>query len=187
MSMFNYFPYIYYNNVKSTHLLIKEQIIKQYLKDYSKFFAYTIRENERADAIAYNQYGDSSLDWTIFIINDITDPYKDWPLDEKQFRNYLEAKYNVAVEKLMTTLIDSSIHHYYYKGIASDTDQDIASYNYTMTPFTYEQLGQPAGWVAKSIYEVESEINESKRNIKILNPIFINDFKQQFKDLIING
>ena len=56
-----------------------------------------------------------------------------------------------------------------------------------MTPYTFEQLGQPAGWVAKSIYDAENEKNESKRDIKLLNPIYINEFKQQFKDLIING
>lgn len=185
--MFNYFPYIYYNNEKATHILLKEQVVQKYTQDYTKFFQYTVKEGERADIIAYNQYGDSTLDWIIYLINNVIDPYKDWVLDSEQFAAYLESKYNTTADRLSSTLIDSSIAYYYYAGISTDSPETIASYNYTMTPFTYESLGSPAGWVAKSIYDYEFEINEGKRDITLLIPFYIEDFKQQFKDLMING
>ena len=44
-------------------------------------------------------------------------------------------------------------------------------------------IGSPAGWTAKSIWDYEFELNEQKRTIKILKPSYVNDFKQQFKEL----
>ena len=157
MSMFNYFPYIQYNNTKATHLLLSERVINRFTNDLSKFYYYTVKEGERADVIAYDQYNDASLDWVIYLVNGVVDPIKDWVMDDKQFRNYLEGKYNCAVERLTTTLVESSIDHYYYKGIATDSQEEINSYNYTMSPYTYNELGMPAGWVAKTIYDVEYE------------------------------
>ena len=186
MSSFNYFPKTKYNNITSINLLAKVDLIEKYTNDYNKFYDYVVKEGERPDIIAYKEYGDASLDWVIYIINNIFDPYTGWVMDRKDFLNYLEDKYNTQAEKLTSIVISSSIAYYYYQGINSDTPEEIASYNYTMTHETYERLGNPTGWVAKSIYDYENEKNEAKRTIRLLRPIYINDFRQQFKDLI-NG
>jgi hypothetical protein len=186
MSSFNYFPKITYNNLTCINLLSKISIIKNYTNSHDKFYSYVVKEGERPDIVAYKQYKDSSLDWIIYITNDIIDPYTGWVMDRTDFINYLEDKYNVKAEKLTSVSIPSSIAYYYYQGLPSDTEEEIASYNYTMTAETYEMLGSPSGWVAKSIYDYENEKNEAKRTIKILRQGYINDFKKQFKDLI-NG
>jgi hypothetical protein len=95
--------------------------------------------------------------------------------------------YNTSAYKLASTLNNDTIAYYEYTGLPSDTEAEIASYNYTMTPFTYDRLGGPAGWTAKSIWEVETEKNESKREIQLLKPAYINNFKQQIRDLFDNG
>ena len=187
MSLANYYPFVTYNNLKAINLLVEAEVVKIYLEDYRLFYTYIIKNGERPDTLAYDAYGDSTLDWVIFLTNGIIDPYKDWILDEKQLISYLEKKYNTAVEKLTTTTIASSIAYYYYKGIASDTPETIASYNYNMTPATYSKLGSPAGWVAKSVWDYENEINESKREIKMMRNEFVSDFKQQVKDIFSNG
>lgn len=189
MSIFNYYPYLNYNSNKSTHLLIKVEVIKEYIKDFRKFFTYTIKEGERPDIIAYNQYDDSSLDWIIYLVNNIQDPYYDWIMDDKQFNLYLEKKYNTSVYKLQSTVIPSSVAYYYYAGLPSDDPDTIASYNYTMSKETYDfkLLSDPnlvAGWVPVSIFDYEKAINDSKREIVLLKPAYISEFKQQFKDII---
>lgn len=183
MSMFDYFPRINYNNINSINLMVKAQVVQSYLSDYNSFFTYLIKDGERPDIVAYEQYNDASLDWIILLLNNVLDPYKDWILSDRDFVSYLESKYNVAVEKLQSTSNPDYIAYYYYKGLDSDTQDIINSYNYTMTPFTYSMNGSPAGWVPKSIYDNEHDINESKRSIKLLRPEYINDFKHQFKDL----
>jgi len=187
MSIFNYYPQISYNNVTSTNLLVEVDLIKKYLANYNLFYDYAIKEGERADMISYDQYGDSTLDWLIYIVNGIVDPYKDWILSDSDFIAYMEGKYNTAAYKLSNVSDQNNIVYYYYAGLPSDSQDVINSYNYTMTPFTYDQMGGPAGWVAKSIWDYESEINESKRNIKLLRSSYVNNFKQQFKDFFVNG
>ena len=184
MSSFNYFPKIKYNNLTSVNLLSKVSLIREYNKVYSRFYTYSVKDGERPDMIAYKEYDDASLDWVIYLVNEIVDPYSDWVMDYNNFIIYLEDKYGVNAQKLKSVLIDSSIHHYYYKGLASDTQEIISSYNYTMNKETYDRLGSPTGWVAKSIFDYENELNESKRNIKLLRSNYINEFKTQFKDLI---
>jgi hypothetical protein len=187
MSIFNYYPKIKYNNITSTDLLVEADLIKSYLQNYNYFYDYVIKEGERADMLAYDIYNDSTLDWVIYLFNGIIDPYKDWPLKDSDFIAYMESKYSTAAYKLTNTNYQENIAYYFYEGLPSDSTKDISSYNYTMTPFTYTQLGSPAGWVAKSIWDHEYEINESKRNIKLLRSAYLNNFKQQFKDLFNNG
>jgi len=187
MSIFNYYPKIDYNNVSSINILSEAEVVRKYVTDLTKFFKYEIKEGERPDIIAYKQYEDPSLEWVIFLVNGIVDPYKDWPMDSKQFISYLEDKYNTAAEKLTSTAIASSIAYYYYKGLASDTDAVINSYNYTLSAYSYQKLGSPSGWQPKSIWDYENEINESKREIMLLRPIYISDFRQQIRDIFNNG
>jgi len=187
MSIFNLYPYINYNNQKATYILGKAELIQQYLTNYNNFFSYTIVDGDRPDTVAYNEYGDSSLDWIILVVNNIIDPYYEWPLSADNFISYLENKYNTAAYKLSSVIIPSSIAYYYYAGLPSDPPELINSYNYTITAETYEAIGRPAGWVPKSIYDYENELNENKRSITLLRQIYLGDFQQQFKDLFING
>jgi len=185
-SLFDYVPTIKYNSITSVNILEEATVISQYTNDYRTFYNYLLKDGERADIVAYNEYGDPTLDWIIFMVNGVTDPYKDWLLDYNHFILYLENKYNRTSYSLTSTTDPTAIKYYYYQGLASDDSATIASYNYTMSYNTYVSLGSPAGWVAKTIYDYEFDINESKRNIKLLKPQYISDFKQQVKN-IFNG
>ena len=187
MSIFNFYPYVKYNDQKGIFLLAKAEVIKRYISNFNNFYSYTIREGERADMIAYEQYNDSSLDWIIYLVNGIIDPYYDWPMDNDNFTSYLESKYNTAAYKLANVSLPGSITYYYYEGLPSDSADYIKGFNYNMTYESFMMQGQPAGWTPKSIYDYEHELNEAKRDIKLLRSSYINDFKLQFKDLFING
>ena len=181
--IFSYIPKIDYNNIKSLNLLLEVEVIKNYLDDYTKFYTYVVSEGERPDILAHRIYNDSKLDWVLYLINGVNDPYSDWVMDSRHFKSYLESKYNMSAEKLTSTTNPDTIVYYYYKGLNSDSEETIKSFNYNMSPTTYAKMGSPAGWVAKSIYDYENEINESKREIKVLKPVYIPFLKQQIKDL----
>ena len=168
------------------NLLSKVALIREYNKTYEKFYTYVVKDGERPDTIAYREYNDTSLDWIIYLVNEMIDPYSSWVMDYPTFIIYLEDKYGVKAEKLNNIFSESSISHYYYKGKPTDTQEIISSYNYQMSKETYDKLGSPEGWFPKSIFDYENELNESKRTIKMLRSNYINEFKTQFKDLI-NG
>lgn len=189
MSIFNYYPYIEYNNKKGIHILREVEVIKNYLSDYNRFYTYLVQEGERPDIVANKVYNDPTFEWIIYLVNGITDPYYDWVMDEDKFKLYLEQKYNTSIEKLDSKIISSSIKHYYYSGLNSDSQEIINSYNYTMTPETYNYLlaqdpNSVAGWQAYTVYQYERDLNESKREIKLLRSNYINDFILQFKELV---
>ena len=182
MAIFDFYPYIQYNNQKATFILAKSEIVSQYLNNYNTFYNYTIKDGERADIVAYKEYDDSSLDWIIYVINNVIDPYYDWYMTYDNFVAYLESKYKMAAYRLTAVP-----HHYYYAGLPSDLPEVIASYNYTMTPENYINLNSPPGWNKVSIWDYENQINENKREIKLLKSYYIDTFQQQFKNLFING
>ena len=101
MAIFDFYPYIQYNNQKATFILAKSEIVSQYLNNYNTFYNYTIKDGERADIVAYKEYDDSSLDWIIYVINNVIDPYYDWYMTYDNFVAYLESKYKMAAYRLI--------------------------------------------------------------------------------------
>ena len=43
--------------------------------------------------IADQYYGDSSLDWIVYLTNNITDPQWEWPLPQEVFDDFIRSKY----------------------------------------------------------------------------------------------
>jgi len=61
-----------------------------------------IKDGARPDQIAASVYGDSQYDWVILVTNKIKNIYNDWPLPQKEFEDYIFAKYENPYD----------IHHY---------------------------------------------------------------------------
>ena len=121
------------------------------------FVDYSIQEGDTPENIAYRLWSDSSLSWVICFINNIIDPFFDWPLRSDELLAYVKNKYG-----------ENSIyspHHYVKNGYVVNNDPD-----------------DPA---IKSVtnYAYEFEQNESKRHIILPSETFIGDFIQQWSSL----
>lgn len=57
------------------------------------YYPFAVPNNMRADILANEYYDDSTLDWLIYLPNNILDPYYDWHLSDTEFNNYLTSKY----------------------------------------------------------------------------------------------
>ena len=90
---FNFFPSTNYANNIVTNVIAKIKFDQSVQENLAIFYPYTIQQGERADQIAARVYDDSTLDWIIYLSNNITDPYYDWPLSQEQFNQYILAKY----------------------------------------------------------------------------------------------
>jgi hypothetical protein len=125
--------------------------------------------------------------------NELMDPQWDWPMNGKVFTNYLDNKY----PNVETT---SVIHH--YEKIITQYDNDtmtttvkklqITEDVYNGLPTTQTTTYTlPAGDVvvtvetnAVSIYDYELGLNEDKRNIKLLNSIYVNQIETEYQKLM---
>lgn len=96
MSLYNYFSKIGttpYNDSTVNNILTSIRFKEAVSKQSVIYYPYTIAEGERPDTIAYNYYGDERYAWLVLIVNDIIDPYYQWPLNTKEFSDFIVNKY----------------------------------------------------------------------------------------------
>ena len=73
--------------------------------DLTFFTKYQIVGDDRPDNVAYEVYGDATLDWVILLSNNIIHVQDEWPMSQMGFYNYLIEKYG-SEEAI------NNIHHY---------------------------------------------------------------------------
>ena len=160
------------NNVEPSviarNIFRKCTLIEEMQESVLGFQQYSIANNERPDLIASNVYGDSLYDWVVLLCNNIINVYDDWPLSEQELQDYVKDKYRFS----------TGVHHYETNEIKDlDTGKVlvkagiqvnenwgyIRSDGTTVTNTTYPV----------SNYEYEKGINDSKSNIWLLRPEYI--------------
>lgn len=90
---FNFFPATQYANTIATNIISKVKFDQSVQNNLAIFYPYQIQQGERADQIAYKFYDDPTLDWVIYLANNIMDPYYDWPMSFEVFNEYIISKY----------------------------------------------------------------------------------------------
>jgi hypothetical protein len=197
MQYFSALPKIIYTqNRKSTvytNLMARVSLYPQLLKDPTLFYQYDIQEGDTPEIIAHKYYGDSYRYWIVLFVNQLLDPIWDWPMSQQELLAYLAKKYGseysfyseVHEYQKIITQVDIETNTNTVTKIAIDED----TYNSLVAETNYYSL--PTGQVsisidkaAQSVYDYENELNESKRNIKILNSLYVNELESQFKKLM---
>jgi hypothetical protein len=87
------FPEVTYNGYNVNNILVKIAINNLTKKYTTVFYPYVIKEGERPDIIAADYYGDARYDWLVYLCNNITDPYYQWPLSTNEFNSFINKKY----------------------------------------------------------------------------------------------
>jgi len=176
-----------------TNLLARVSVIPEILKDPLIYYSYDIQEGDTPEVIAHKYYGDSYRYWIVLFANELLDPQWDWPMTSKVFEQYLAEKYP-------SINVYSEIEYYEKVITQYDTNTQTTTVNkvrinqstYNSLPITQTATYTlPTGPVtitternAVSVYDYELDLNEAKRNIKILNSIYVNQFEEQFKELL---
>ena len=149
--------------------------------DLSYFTKYKIIGNERHDNVAEKIYDDPTLDWVILLSNNMINIQTEWPMSENSYRNFLIDKYGND-ENIGAT------HHYECTGVKNSKGVDIVPEGLTIDQdFSITYLDPDVGSVTVSNIsqsisnlEYENKIEDAKRNIFILKPIYLNTI---FNDL----
>jgi hypothetical protein len=82
------------------------KIFEEIFNDLVFFEKYNIKGNERPDNVAKKFYGDATLDWVIFLCNNVVNVQNEWPLSQQSFDKVMLEKYS-SYENLY-----GGIHHY---------------------------------------------------------------------------
>ena len=172
---FRPFPKVQYDLKKNNQQLLLTNVTARYkIRDELKnkaaiFYNYTVKEQDTPSNVAFKYYGDETLDWVIFLVNDIIDPYYDWPLSYSSFIEYIRNLYG-SVSNAKATV-------YEYRQILN---QQKVLFDGTIIPkrtlvvdqntFTNLAVDEKEEIDA---YEYYDEQNDLKRNIRLLDERYI--------------
>ena len=164
--------------VSVTNIMKRVKFKPSVLEDISNYYPYFVKEGERPDIIANDQYGNIGYAYLILLVNDIYDPNFDWPLNSQVFEKFIINKYGSV-----TTAI-SGIKHYFQIIRAevprTGTSERIPEVKFAVDETTYDALGI-SDRTTLSNYDHEVELNDAKREIRLINPAFIQDIDYQVK------
>ena len=167
MAYFEMFPEIFYDMKGDGKLtLVKDlmsriKLVSGVKQNILNFDFYDVKDGETPEMIAQKYYGDVNLHWTIFIANDIIDYYEDWPMSVQKFEKYMFDKYDNP----------QAIHHYEISQASGDTTVSIdVGMNTTEYPSA----------TAVSNYTYEERLQEEKRQIRLIQPQYIEQFVSEF-------
>jgi hypothetical protein len=161
-----------YEPVKN--LFKRAKIREDIFQDLAFFTKYDIKGDDRPDNVAFEIYGDSSLDWVVLISNNILNIQSEWPLTQKSFDQYLLEKYGDY------NTLYNGIHHYETTEVKNSNDVVIVPAGLQVDSnqsFTYLDNGvdrtvNPV--IEITNYQYEEKLENEKRNIFVLKPRYLN-------------
>jgi hypothetical protein len=176
MAYFSQFPVMLYDIKGNNHFKLVPDIFRR-VKARSKIKnnitlldVYDVSDGERPEHVAFKLYGDTDYFWVICMINNIENPYYDWPLSNLQFENYVKDKYAEP----------EAIHH--YEKLQSSGPQTSAGPEDYSHMIEVNSTDAGAGPVTNAEYE--RRLLDKKRQIKVIDPKYLGFFVDEFKSLI---
>ena len=164
----------------AVNLMIRNKLRDAVENDVTIYYPYVVPEGMRPDVLSYQYYGDTIYTWAIYLVNNIIDPYWEWPLSYKDFREYVSNKYG-SVETAQST-----IHHYEYiaRARAEQTrlDDAVPEYRLEIDYQTYTETAVLEREIIYS-YEYEDDLNESKREIQMIDAAYIQNVQDEARGL----
>ena len=161
-----------------TNIMKRVKFKPEVLEDISEYYPYIVRDGERPDIISFQQYETVAFSYLILLINDIQDPIFDWPLSTQQFEQYILNKYGSVNSAMMTT-------KYYYQIIRAEvartgTSERVPEVKFIVDETTYNALDITLR-KTQTMYDWEDELNNDKKEIRLISPNFIHDIDYQVK------
>ena len=86
-------PNIIYSNTVCKDLTRRTKIAADNMATPFVYYPYELQDDIRPDLVAEFYYGDSTFDWTVYISNDIVDPYYGWYVTNENFEKFIIDKY----------------------------------------------------------------------------------------------
>ena len=165
----------------------KGKIRDDLFQDLTVFEKYNIKGDDRPDNVAFELYGDPTLDWVVLLANNIVNVHNEWPLPQVSFEKYILDKYG-SLEKL------DEIHHYesnevkdtqgviiFPKGVRVSAAQSVSYHE----PMTDEQITVNPISRAVTNYQYEEDVNNKKRRIFLIKSIYLNVVFDDMEEMMV--
>ena len=157
---FSKLPYKVFD-IQGTNFLLTDiltRIIpsKELKENLTLYEMYNVKDGETPEMVANNFYGNTGYHWVLLLVNDITRVWDQWVLPYNVLSDYVISKYG------KDNIYD--VHHYYdSEGYIVNQENSVGSV---------------------SNLEYETEENEKRRYIRVLNPLLLSAFVKEFENLV---
>ena len=168
---FENFPVILYDSVGDgqfkivTNLLKRVGVRSKVKTNVMMFDTYDVKEGETPEIIADKLYDDPELHWIVLLMNNVTDRYHQWPMNNNQFLSYMDDKYTNQ----------DAVHHYEISQVSGDT---------TIKINVGSDNTDHSGATAITNYEYEEALQDELRQIRLLDPTYVEAFVTEFEELM---
>jgi hypothetical protein len=200
MRYFSQLPYINYQQIDGSTVAMKDIMTRTYLVNQLTrqpllFYEYELKDSDLPEIVANKYYGAPEQFWLLSLSNQnsVQDLQWDWPLNQQNFNLFLIDKYGSLSNSVL------EIHH--YEKIM--TNEDVATgeqsqfvtiidqgeyANTTIGTTTYSMpdgstIKQTISKAEVNAYDYEYNLNESKRNIGLIDKDYVLNIENQFKAL----
>lgn len=178
MPYFNEFPIIKYNlsgvngnTIDVTDIWRKVKVRSKIANNVALFDNFDVPEGDSPETVAYKVYGDAEYFWVVCLMNNIVNRYYDWPLDEYSFQQYVKDKYDNP----------QGVHHFeLVQSSGRQEGEGPADYSHLIECNETDEGAQSVSNV-----EYERRLQDKKRQIKLLQPNYLNNFIDEFRRLIV--
>ncbi|UYA57498.1 baseplate wedge subunit [Synechococcus phage S-CREM1] len=160
-----------FRRVKGVFLSMKRDTI---------FEKYTIPGDEKPYQVSQRIYKTPDYEWIILLTNDITNIYSEWPLSQREFEDMMQRKYGTRSNETKHWVTKEVI----FENMVIVQPGIIVNQNYTYKRPDGVIIGGDSLVRPISHYEYEYELNENKRLIYLLNPVYIDEFDRQMRELL---
>ena len=153
-----------------TDLMTRVKVREKVINEMSLYDKYDVPSGERPEDTAFKHFGSAEYHWVVLMTNNITDAYYDWPMSEQNFEAFLQDKYTNP----------DAIHHYETTQSSGKTKANgPEDYSYLI-----EVNSDAAGAQSVSNRQYEQRIQDSRRQIQLLSPSYLNTFLEEFNELV---
>jgi len=173
---FSQFPVIIYDSVGNddfkvvTHLLKRVALGSKAKSVTSLFDTHDVRSGETPEMIAHKLYGDAEYHWVILLVNNITDRYHQWPMNNRAFFAHLADTYDNV----------DATHHY---EIYQDSGDTTVKINIGIT-----NIDTDGNTIADATLITNREYEDAKqdeiRKIRLLDSTYLAQFVEEFENLV---
>ena len=137
--------------------------VRNYIRLNGALFSkHSVKDGWTPEMVSQDIYGNSNFHWILLLFNEIINTYYDWPLSTRNFQRFVTDKYADP----------NAIHHY---EVSQSSGGD-------WVKITVE--ADVADAVGITNLEYEAAIQDKKREITILQPQFVDQFRQEFNTLL---
>tara|TARA_B100000287_G_scaffold202297_1_gene191006 strand:+ start:14542 stop:15234 length:693 start_codon:yes stop_codon:yes gene_type:complete len=179
--------------IKVKNLFKGVRLREDILQDLTIFEKYQIIGDDRPDNVAFNVYGDSTLDWLVLKCNNIINIQTEWPMSQEDLDRHLLNKYETYDD------LYNGIHHYETveiknsQGVVMVPEGMQVPSDWTYTFFDSAMGQHPSSLkeyntiqnnpvISVTNYDYEIKIENKKRNIFLLKEGYVNLVKDDLNE-----